>query len=177
MFTNFDCSCFFVKDRRALIESLSILPEYLRNQATQAGAVIDYRDWQVPLGRRFRALKLWFVIRHYGIEGLQHHIRRHIALAQEFVQWVQADPDFELVAPAPLNLVCFRHRAGDAANEALLQALNASGRLYLTHTKLDGRFALRFCVGQTHTGQRHVETAWQAIRETARTLLAAPAPS
>ncbi len=177
MFTNFDCSCFFVKDRSALIDSLSILPEYLRNQATQAGAVIDYRDWQVSLGRRFRALKLWFVIRHYGVEGLQHHVRRHVALAQEFAQWVQSDPDFELAAPAPLNLVCFRHRAGDAVGEALLHALNASGRLYLTHTRLDGRFTLRLCIGQTHTERGHVEAAWQAIRTHAQSLTAAHVPS
>ena len=93
MFTNFDCDCFFVADRAALIRTLSILPEYLRNQATESGAVIDYRDWQVPLGRRFRALKLWFVIRHYGVEGLRHHVRRHVALAQEFAAWVESDAE------------------------------------------------------------------------------------
>ncbi len=88
MFTNFDCDCFYVADRTALINTLSMLPEYLRNQATESGAVIDYRDWHVPLGRRFRALKLWFVIRHYGVEGLRHHVRRHVELAQEFARWV-----------------------------------------------------------------------------------------
>ena len=82
MFTNFDCNCFYVADRKALIQTLSVLPEYLRNKATESGAVFDYRDWQIPLGRRFRALKLWFVIRHYGIEGLQHHVRRHVELAR-----------------------------------------------------------------------------------------------
>ena len=91
MFTNFDCDCFYVADRAALIKTLSVLPEYLRNQATESGAVIDYRDWQIPLGRRFRALKLWFVIRHYGVEGLQHHVRRHVALAQQFAGWVRDD--------------------------------------------------------------------------------------
>ena len=89
MFTNFDCDCFYVADRKALIQTLSVLPEYLRNQATESGAVIDYRDWQIPLGRRFRALKLWFVIRHYGVEGLQHHIRQHVELAQQFAGWVE----------------------------------------------------------------------------------------
>jgi aromatic-L-amino-acid decarboxylase len=167
MLTNFDCSCFYVADRRALTNALSILPEYLRNQATDAGAVIDYRDWQVPLGRRFRALKLWFVIRHYGIEGLRAHVRRHVELARQFAAWVAADPDFEIAAPAPLNLVCFRHRGGDAVNERLLTALNDSGRLYLTHTKLDGRFTLRCCIGQSHTEGRHVRAAWDLIRETA----------
>ncbi len=165
MFTNFDCNCFYVADRKALIDTLSILPEYLRNQATQSGAVFDYRDWHIPLGRRFRALKLWFVIRHYGIEGLQHHVRQHVALAQEFADWVQKDPDFELAAPVPLNLVCFRHRGGDAANQALLDHLNRSGDLYLTHTKLGGQYTLRLCIGQTHTERRHVVRAWQRIQE------------
>jgi aromatic-L-amino-acid decarboxylase len=170
MFTNFDCDCFFVADRAPLIRTLSILPEYLRNQATESGAVFDYRDWQVPLGRRFRALKLWFVIRYYGVEGLRRHLRRHIALAQELAQWVAAAPDFELAAPAPLNLVCFRHRAGDDFNRRLLEALNRSGALYLTHTVLAGRYTLRLCVGQTHTEARHVAAAWQRIQDTARQL-------
>jgi aromatic-L-amino-acid decarboxylase len=165
MFTNFDCDCFYVANRKALIDALSILPDYLRNKATESGAVIDYRDWQVPLGRRFRSLKLWFVIRHYGVEGLRHHVRRHVALAQQFASWVQQDGRFELSAPAPLNLVCFRHRAGDAFNEALLDSLNRSGALYLTHTKLNGRYIIRFCVGQTYTEFRHVERAWERIRE------------
>jgi aromatic-L-amino-acid decarboxylase len=175
MFTNFDCDCFFVADRSALIGALSVLPEYLRNQASGAGQVIDYRDWQVPLGRRFRALKLWFVIRHYGIEGLQHHIRAHVALAQEFAAWVEADPDFEIVAPAPLNLVCFRYRCDDAFNERLLAAINNSGAAYLTHTKLDGRYTLRMVVGQTHTERRHVAATWEALRQHAHALAAEPA--
>ena len=167
MFTNFDCDCFYVADRRALITALSILPEYLRNAATESGAVIDYRDWQVSLGRRFRALKLWFVIRHYGVEGLRHHVRRHVALAQEFAGWVREDRRFELAVEPPLNLVCFRHRGGDAANQALLDELNGSGALYLTHTKLDGKLTLRMSIGQTHTERRHVEAAWDRIRRAA----------
>ena len=170
MFTNFDCDCFYVADRNTLIQTLSVLPEYLRNKATESGAVIDYRDWHVPLGRRFRALKLWFVIRHYGVEGLQHHVRRHVQLAQQFASWVREDPRFELAAPAPLNLVCFRHRAGDDLNQALLDRLNRSGSLYLTHTRLDGRLALRFCVGQTHTELRHVEQAWKNIQKETKAL-------
>lgn len=170
MFTNFDCDAFFVADRKALINALSILPEFLRNKATESGAVIDYRDWQIPLGRRFRSLKLWFVIRHYGVEGLRHHIRRHIALGQEFAAWVRNDERFELAAPAPLNLVCFRHRAGDRFNEALLDRLNRSGDLYLSHTKLNDRFTLRLSVGQTHTEARHVKRAWNRIREEAAKL-------
>ena len=137
MFTNFDCSCFYIADRATLIRTLSVLPEYLRNQATESGAVIDYRDWHIPLGRRFRSLKLWFVIRHYGMEGLQFHIRRHIELAQQFAGWVKEDDRFELAAPVPLNLVCFRHKSGDAANQQIMDRLNRSGDLYLTHTKLN----------------------------------------
>jgi aromatic-L-amino-acid/L-tryptophan decarboxylase len=165
MFTNFDCNCFFIADRKHLIQTLSILPEYLRNQATESGAVIDYRDWHIQLGRRFRSLKLWFVIRHYGVEGLQYHIREHVRLAQQFVGWVRSDARFELVAPAKLNLVCFRLRSGDEANQRLMDRLNRSGDLYLTHTKLDGKFTLRFCVGQTNTQARHVENAWHRIQE------------
>ncbi len=166
MFTNFDCDCMWVADRAALIRALSILPEYLKNAATAAGAVIDYRDWHVQLGRRFRALKLWFVIRHYGIKGLRAHIREHVRLGQQFAAWVAADPAFELAAPAPLNLVCFRLRdGGDAANQALLERLNASGKLYLTHTVLDGQYTLRLSIGGTLTEARHVEAAWARIRE------------
>ncbi len=172
MFTNFDCDCFFVARRADLIRTLSILPEYLRNQATESGAVIDYRDWQIPLGRRFRALKLWFVIRHYGIAGLQHHIRQHIQMAQQFARWVEDSDQFELAAPVPLNLVCFRHRAGNELNRRLLDRLNATGQLYLTHTVLNEDFVLRFCVGQTHTEARHVERAWQQIQQVAAELLA-----
>jgi aromatic-L-amino-acid/L-tryptophan decarboxylase len=167
MFTNFDCNCFYVADRKALIQTLSILPEYLRNKATESGAVFDYRDWQIPLGRRFRALKLWFVIRHYGIEGLQYHIRRHVELAQQFAAWVKKDARFELATPAPLNLVCFRHKGGDEVNQKLMDRLNRSGNLYLTHTRLNDRLTLRFCVGQTNTMERHVERAWQRIQEEA----------
>ena len=170
MFTNFDCNCFWVADRKALIQTLSILPEYLRNQATESGAVIDYRDWHIQLGRRFRSLKLWFVIRHYGIEGLRHHIREHVRLAQEFAGWVRQDDRFELAAPAPLNLVCFRHKAGDAVNQAIMDRLNRSGDLFLTHTKLNGKLTLRLCVGQTNTKARHVEQAWRRIQEEAERL-------
>jgi aromatic-L-amino-acid decarboxylase len=165
MGANFDCSCFWVADRKALIQTLSILPEYLRNQATESGAVIDYRDWHIQLGRRFRSLKLWFVIRHYGVEGLQHNVREHVRLAQQFADWVRSDDDFELAAPVPLNLVCFRHRGGDEINQAIMDGLNRSGDLFLTHTKLNGRLTLRLSVGQMHTQFKHVECAWRRIRE------------
>ena len=172
MFTNFDCDCFYVADRATLINTLSVVPEYLRNIATESGAVFDYRDWQIPLGRRFRSLKLWFVLRHYGIQGLQFHIRRHVELAQAFAGWIRNSRDFQLAAPAPLNLVCFRHKDGDDFNQKLLDRLNQSGKIYLTHTKLDNRLALRLCVGQTNTEYRHVEAAWQLIEDYAQQLIA-----
>ena len=157
MFTSFDCDCFYVADRGALIRALSVVPEYLRNEATESGAVIDYRDWQVPLGRRFRALKLWFVIRHYGAEGLRHHVREHVALAQDLAAWVRADPRLVLAAEPPLNLVCVRHAGGDEPTQALLDALNATSEVYLTHTRLDGRLVIRVSVGAAATRARHVE--------------------
>jgi aromatic-L-amino-acid/L-tryptophan decarboxylase len=167
MGANFDCSCFWVADRKALIQTLSILPEYLRNQATESGAVIDYRDWHIQLGRRFRSLKLWFLIRHYGVEGLQHNVREHVRLAHQFADWVRKDDRFELAAPVPLNLVCFRHKNGDAFNQTIMDRLNKSGDLFLTHTKLNGKLTLRLSVGQMHTQQPHVENAWKRIREEA----------
>ena len=176
MGANFDCSCFWVADRKALIQTLSILPEYLRNQATESGAVIDYRDWHIQLGRRFRSLKLWFVIRHYGVDGLQHNVREHVRLAQQFADWVRSDDDFELAAPVPLNLVCFRHKGGDEVNQAIMDGVNRSGDLFLTHTKLNGRLTLRLSVGQMHTQFKHVECAWRRIREEAA-LVKGPATS
>jgi aromatic-L-amino-acid decarboxylase len=170
MFTAFDCDAFWVRDRAALVRSLSVLPEYLRNTATESGKVIDYRDWQVPLGRRFRALKLWFVLRTYGLEGLRRRVRRHVELARDFASWVAADERFELVVPPSLNLVCFRLRGGDEENEALLGRLNASGALYLTHTRLGGRYTLRLSIGQTDTEERHVRAAWERIRAEAETV-------
>lgn len=167
MGANFDCSCFWVADRKALIQTLSILPEYLRNQATDSGAVIDYRDWHIQLGRRFRSLKLWFVIRHYGVEGLQHNVREHVRLAQQFAQWVRNDDRFEVAAPVPLNLVCFRHKGGDEVNQSIMNRLNSSGDLFLTHTKLNGKLTLRLSIGQLNTQDRHVLRAWDRIREEA----------
>lgn len=167
MFVNFDCDCFYVADRRALTGALGILPEYLKNPASAEGGVIDYRDWQIPLGRRFRALKLWFVIRSYGVEGLRRHVRRHVELARRFESWVREDPRFELAAPRPLNLVCFRHAGGDGPTRRILDQVNASGRMYLTHTSLNGRCTLRMSIAQTRTELRHVRRAWELIQEAA----------
>jgi aromatic-L-amino-acid decarboxylase len=173
MFTNFDCDCFYVADREPLVAALSILPEYLRNAATESGAVIDYRDWQIPLGRRFRALKLWFVLRHYGVEGLRHHVREHVALAQQFQGWVSDDPDWIVAAPSPLNLVCIRHREGDAVTQAIMDRINAGGRAFLTHTRIDDAFVLRVSIGQTGTTARHVEQLWTLLKQTAGEVSAA----
>ena len=174
MFTNFDCDAFWVRDRNALTETLSVTPEYLKNRASDTGAVIDYRDWHIPLGRRFRALKLWLVLRHYGAEGLRRHIRAHVALGQEFLLWVEDADDFEVLTPAPLNHVTFRYRRPgadlDDLNLRLLQALNESGRLYLTHTRLPAGIALRMVVAQTTTTRAHVQDAWEQIVRTARGL-------
>jgi aromatic-L-amino-acid/L-tryptophan decarboxylase len=167
LFTTFDCSCFWVADRRALTDALSIVPEYLRNPASESGLVIDYRDWQVALGRRFRALKLWFVLRWYGAEGLRHHVREHVRLAAGLAARVEADPRLVLAAPAWLNQVCLRHRDGDDATEALHRALNATGRVYLTHTRLDGRYVIRASIGAWTTEARHVDALWGLIDDLA----------
>jgi len=171
MFVNFDCDCFYVADRQPLLQALSVLPDYLRNRASQSGEVVDFRDWHIPLGRRFRALKLWFVIRSFGVEGLQKKIRAHVEWATRFAEWIEADQDFELAAPRSLNLVCFRHVDGDEVNQKLLDAVNDSGDLFLTHTTLDGQLTLRFSIAQTSTRLEHVERAWAAIQGTAAELL------
>ena len=116
MLTNFDCDAFFIKEKKALLDTLSILPEYLKNKASQSDAVIDYRDWQIPLGRRFRALKLWFVIRHYGVKGLQAHVRKGVELGNLFQAFVDSDDRFDLMAPAPLNIIWFRAKVSNEMN-------------------------------------------------------------
>ena len=167
MFTNFDLSAFYVADRAPLLETLSILPPYLRNQASETGEVIDYRDWHVPLGRRFRALKLWFVLRSYGAAGIRHHIREHVRLAQELAARLHADPRFELVAPVPFALVCFRHVGGNEPTDNLAAKLNAGGEVYLTASKLGDDSFIRVSIGQTTTEQRHVDRLWELIDEAA----------
>jgi aromatic-L-amino-acid/L-tryptophan decarboxylase len=163
MFTNFDCSVFYVADRAPLIETLSILPPYLKNQASESGAVIDYRDWHVPLGRRFRALKLWFVIRHYGAEGLRTHLRRHVELARDLEARLQAHPRLTMVAPTPFALVSFAHVGGDDETMRLADAINASGHSYVTASRVAGRSFIRVSIGQTNTEQTHVDRLWELI--------------
>ncbi|MEU5553255.1 pyridoxal-dependent decarboxylase [Micromonospora sp. NPDC047793] len=169
LLTGFDCDAFWVADAGELVEALTVLPEYLRNAATESGAVIDYRDWQVPLGRRFRALKLWFVLRWYGVEGLRAHIRSGVTLAARFADRVRADDRFELVTGHPYALVCFRLRGDDEPNERLLAAVNATGRVHLTHTRVAGRYTLRLAVGAPQTTEVHVDQAWELISQATRT--------
>ncbi len=173
MFTNFDCSAYFVRDPEMLIRTFEILPEYLKTKTR--GLVNDYRDWGVALGRRFRALKLWFVIRSFGVEEIRNKVRKHIELAQWVAGEIEKSADFELLAPVPFSLVCFRYRpAGidgpndlNLINERLLNKLNTSGLVYLTHTKLNGKYTLRMVIAQTNTEAIHVEKAWKLIRDMA----------
>ena len=170
MLTNFDCSVFYVADRKILIDSLSILPEYLKTKETETGAVFDYRDWGIPLGRRFRALKLWHVINYYGVEGLQEYMRSHVENTQQLKKLIEEDERFEVMAPVPLNLICFRHKNGDEFNERLLSKLNASGQIYLTHTKLNDQYVIRLSVGQATTTIAHLKQSWELIVNTAESL-------
>jgi aromatic-L-amino-acid decarboxylase len=173
MFTSFDCSAFFIRDTESLIKTFEILPEYLKTRTR--GKVNDYRDWGIPLGRRFRALKLWSVIRSYGTNGLRDKIRYHISLASRLAENISSEPDFELLAPVSLNVVCFRyHPSGiaedkiNSANEMLNHILNDTGRIYLSHTTLKGKYTLRMVTGQTNVTLNHVEKAWDLIRDKAR---------
>ncbi|MFM7252143.1 MAG: pyridoxal-dependent decarboxylase [Ilumatobacteraceae bacterium] len=167
MGVNFDCDLFWTADRAALLGALSILPEYLRSKAAEAGAVIDYRDWQVPLGRRFRSLKLWFSIRAGGAAEAVSMIRRHVDLTQQLAAWAAADPRFEVIAPHPLNLLCVSLAAGNDATDALIERANASGAALFTRTVLDGRSACRISVGGRTTDARHVEAAWRLLQSLA----------
>ena len=163
LMVNFDCSVFYVADRGPLIDCLSILPPYLKNEASESGAVIDYRDWHVPLGRRFRALKLWWVIRSYGAEGLRSMIRYHVALTEQLASRLESDPRFELVAPHPFALVCFRCTESDEATTQLISAVNATGEVAWTGSELDGRPMIRVSIGQRATEQRHVDALWALL--------------
>lgn len=168
LFTNFDCTAYYLRDRDTLLRTLSILPEYLKTQ--QDPYVNNYRDWGVPLGRRFRALKLWFVLRSYGLEGLRERLQAHIDLATKVDQWIAAHPAMERMATRTLNVVFFRHRpvglaeeAVNAHNAELLQRINASGKAYLTHTKVDGALTIRLVIGQTYVTREDVRRTWSVI--------------
>ena len=173
LLVNFDCSAYFVRDREALLRTFQVTPEYLRTD--QDRDVANFRDWGIQLGRRFRALKLWFVIRSYGVEGLRAMIRRHVELAQDVASWVEGDPEFELMAPVPFGLVCFRYRPDgmtdpelDDLNRRLLALVNATRRVHLTHTNLGERYVIRMAIGQRGTERQQVEEAWSLIREAAK---------
>jgi aromatic-L-amino-acid decarboxylase len=176
MFTNFDCSAYFVKDVGALLRTFEILPEYLKTGTR--GQVNDYRDWGIQLGRRFRALKLWFVIRDYGVEGIRNKVRDHLQWAKELADEIRNEPGFILVEPQNLGLVCFRYTpvgitdeaALNSINQRLMQTLNESGKMYLTHTKVGGLVTLRMIIGQTSVTRDHVMKAWHHVRETSLTL-------
>lgn len=175
MLTNFDCSAYFVKDTGALIRTFEIHPEYLKTGVD--AQVKNYRDWGIQLGRRFRALKLWFVIRTYGLEGLQHIVREHIRLAGMFKEWVEKDGRFQLMAPVPVSLVCFRLNDGrteeqlNKLNKEFLDRVNGTGKLLLTHTTLRGKYVLRMAIAARLTEERHVREAWELIQKTAGELL------
>ena len=163
LLTNFDCSVFYVSDRKPLLEALQITPPYLRNAQSSSGEVVDYRDWQVPLGRRFRALKLWWVIRSYGAEGLREMIRSHIALAQDLVARIRAMPQLELVAPTPFSLVSFRHVDGDEATDAIAARINQSGHSYVTPSVIDGHRFIRVSIGGANTTAADVDRLWEVV--------------
>jgi len=176
--TNFDCSALWVKDRNALIQSLSTNPEFLKNKASEANMVVDYKDWQIPLGRRFRSLKLWMVLRLYGLENLQSYIRNHIELAKHFEELISQEQRFQVVAPRKFSLVCFcllpPHDKEDCANKLnndLLHAVNSTGKLFISHTVLSGKYTLRFAVGAPLTEKRHVNEAWKVLQDKATALL------
>ncbi len=163
LLTNFDCSVFWAADRSNLIDALSILPAYLKNESSGDPAAIDYRDWHVPLGRRFRALKLWFVIRSYGAEKLRDFVRSHVDWAKELEDRIQADGRFEVTAPRTLALVCFRHVGGNDLTKSLADAVNASGTAYVTPSMIDETQFIRVSVGSTWTERHHVDALWELI--------------
>jgi len=176
MFTNFDCSAYFVKDKETLNRTLAILPEYLKTNENDS--VKNYRDWGIQLGRRFRALKLWFMIRSFGVTGIREKITKHIKWAQSLSREIEASNEFELMAPVPFSALCFRFKPKGVTdfeelniiNKTLMETLNNSGRLYLTHANLKGNYILRLVVGQTYVEKRHVDRAWEQIKQTAEKL-------
>jgi len=177
LFTNFDCSAYFVKSKEALVRTFEILPEYLKTKHHED--VNNYCDQGVQLGRRFRALKLWFVIRSFGVSGLQSKLRDQIEYARVFAELVEQNPQFEFTAPVSFNVVCFRYKPSDTCTEqqltdlnaTLLDKLNQSGKLYMSHTKVHGKYTLRFVCGQTYIEKRHVVAAWNTILENAQNIL------
>jgi aromatic-L-amino-acid decarboxylase len=168
LFTPIDLSAFYTRRPDILRRAFSLVPEYLRTSPLQEEkSAVNLMDYGVPLGRRFRALKLWFVLRYFGREGIQRLLRAHIAWAQEFASWVDADPRFERVAPAPFSVVCFRFKGTDDQNRALLEKLNGTGQVFLSHTELHGRYVLRIAIGNLATTRDDVREVWKLIQESA----------
>ena len=165
--TNVGCSVMWVADRRPLIDTLSVLPPYLRNEASASGAVIDYRDWHLPLSRPFRSLKLWFVLRSFGAEGLRTMIRSQVSWAQSLAAQIDSHPSLELVASVPFAMVPFAHRGGNPATDALIAAINSDGRFYVTGSEVDGRRYVRVAVGSIWTTRTHIEALWKLIEANA----------
>lgn len=171
LLVNFDCSTMWVKNRSDIIGAFKMDPLYLKHDHQESGLVTDYRHWQIPLGRRFRSLKMWFVFRMYGLRGLQEHIRKHVSLAKEFEDLVRADNRFQITADVVLGLVCFRLKGSNDLNEALLKRINNARKIHLVPCQLAGRFVLRFAVCSRTTESRHIQEAWTQISKLATELL------
>jgi aromatic-L-amino-acid decarboxylase len=175
MFVPMDLSVLFLKDESIVRRAFSLVPEYL---TTPEAGVVNYMDYGLQLGRRFRALKLWFVLRHFGARGIRERIRGHIALAAEFAAWVRAEPGWEVLAPHPLSVVCFRYAPPERdeaeleqLNAEILRTINAIGEVFLSHTKITGRYAIRLAIGNLRTQRGDVEHAWNLLRRTAAALV------
>jgi aromatic-L-amino-acid decarboxylase len=161
LFTPIDFSAFYCSKPQILKQAFSLVPEYL--QTSDSGNVTNYMDYGIQLGRRFRSLKFWMVVRYFGVEGLRERIREHIRLGKLFASWVETDSRFELVVPVPFSTVCFRLKADDAANQALMDRVNATGRIFISHTRLNEKLVLRFTVGNLRSTEEHVRMAWKLI--------------
>jgi len=177
MFTPLDFSAFYTRHVETLKRAFSILPEYLRTSEGDAQAVTNFMDYGVQLGRRFRALKFWFMVRTYGVEGITERIREHIRLAHVFEGWVRAAPEWEVVAPVPFSTINFRATPQSVPpeqwndfNERLLTAVNATGEVFLSHTKLDGRYILHLAIGNIRTEEKHIARAWELLKAECRRL-------
>ena len=180
LFVPLDCSAFYCRHPGVMKQAFSLVPEYLRTP--EEDRVHNFMDYGIQLGRRFRALKLWMVLRAFGSEGLRQHLRAHIALAERFRGWIEASPSFELLAPVPFSVVCFRHRPDglpengetedylNRLNERLLDSVNRAGEVFLSHTQLNGRFTLRLAIGNVRTTEAYVRLAWDLLQEHAERL-------